>query len=134
MYSVVNIVQNSTVLPETVVSVNTSMATSTLGGIENTLELISALMIIISAVGLGIYFNCCEHALVPTCRSMFGIRKQSKRNHLPVPPLREVAASPRPSDQLPQEDRRESRDETPDTTIEAQENIPMLEIHAETHP
>ncbi|GIY64958.1 hypothetical protein CEXT_738831 [Caerostris extrusa] len=134
MYGVVNVVPNSTVFPETFVSVNTSMAISTLGNIENTLELISAIMIIILAVGFCIYFSCCEHVLVPTLRSMFG--RQGRINHhfnLPLPPLREVAASPRPTDQLSQEDRRVSRDETPDTTMEAQENIPMLEIHTETH-
>ncbi|GIY83467.1 hypothetical protein CDAR_221311 [Caerostris darwini] len=135
MYGVAKIVPNSTVLPETVVSVNTSMAISTLGEIENTLELISALMIIILAVGFSIYFCCCEHTLVPTFRGMFGIRRQGRRNHhfnLPLPPLREVAASPCPTDQLPQEDRRVSRDETPDTRMEATDNIPMFEIHTMT--
>ncbi|GIY83466.1 hypothetical protein CDAR_221301 [Caerostris darwini] len=128
---------NLTTLAQDFVSVNTSMVYSTLDGLDNTTEAITILLILISSFGLTFYFCCRELQLVPRLRRMIRKRRRGRRNlrvhfELPFPTRRDVAASQCPSDQLPQEDRRVSRDETPPTRMEAKENIPMPKIPMET--
>ncbi|GIY64959.1 hypothetical protein CEXT_738841 [Caerostris extrusa] len=45
-----------------------------------------------------------------------------------LPPMRRASATESFADQPPQEDRRVPRDETPDTRMEATDNIPMFVI------
>ncbi|GIY63521.1 hypothetical protein CEXT_347061 [Caerostris extrusa] len=109
------------ILPEAVVPVNTTMGSSTSNGI-------------------------CQDKLVPYCRRKFGTNRQgwqdrgsnSGGNHqagddLPLQALSRVAPGTSPSNQLLQEDQvrsedGESSDETPDTSMEAEEDIPNIKF------
>ncbi|GIY83464.1 hypothetical protein CDAR_221281 [Caerostris darwini] len=132
--------QNSTLLP-TAISLTTSMVRSSVAGTENKLDLICGFVFLILAIVLSIYYCCCEPKLIPYFKRKIAARRHGRRNRrvqrrrnrrpgadLPLAPLRRASATTCLADQPPQEDRRVSRDEIPDTGMEATENVPMIEI------
>ncbi|GIY83468.1 hypothetical protein CDAR_221321 [Caerostris darwini] len=127
------------ILPEAVVPVNASMASSTRIGFEDHFGLIITLMILALTFGLSFLFCFCQYKVVPYCRRKFRTKRQGVKDHrsnsggnhqagadLPLPALRRVAPRTCPSNQLLQEDNCEPREETPDTRMEAKENIPNV--------
>ncbi|GIY83471.1 hypothetical protein CDAR_221341 [Caerostris darwini] len=102
------------ILPEVMIPVNAGMDTTAEIGIENYLGVIIALLILGLTFACVIYTCCCHFKLVACLRRKFATERQGRenrrvdsgRNHqagadLPLPPQREVDASPCLSDRLP---------------------------------
>ncbi|GIY97099.1 hypothetical protein CEXT_30901 [Caerostris extrusa] len=126
----------STILPEVVVPVTTIMNSSTLSVIQSNLGPIITIIIIFLTFGSTLLLCCCGKSVFQYFEREWRLIRRARQNRrandqmnrqpeTPLPPLRRVAACMNLAELLSEEDK---RDETPNTTMEDENKIPMFEI------